>query len=310
MKRVSQTASSKKSKKQSDKPKGFQVLLSRGQIEEQEQLQAAWEVAFVDSFKQLPMAYVIWKEAEVQEWLRKRCESEFDWIPAMDQQNIELGYGPVFEMTEEERQNLINDVLVEALDIFRDRFEVLAKVAWVQSLQETQYLFTSLMIKARFGEKAARALLPTKKILEEGLLGFYQIGMRADIAADGRRGQTARRANLQLLQNTYEDIVEAWKEASTMCRSALSSSSENRKANWQEEISRAFPELPVDLIVRLQPTHFWPADIAQAASGKKHGTSDPLDIALEHAARLCGAKPYAYMLSYLRKLCKKRKASE
>lgn len=121
----------------------------------------------------------------------------------------------------------------------------------------------------------------------------------------GRGGKQAI-ANLKLLYEKYEDIVGDWVEASEIFQSASKSRSYLRRNEWRNEVQRIFSSLPEDLIERLQPQPNWPKWIADICE-KKGGEDKPGDIALEHAARLCGAESYVYKLSSLRENYNKQK---
>jgi hypothetical protein len=74
--------------------------------------------------------------------------------------------------------------------------------------------------------------------------------------------------NFDNLASRYESLLKIWQEAKRFYQS-------NRKhSTWQDMIRKLYPTLPDDLIERL---------------GRK-GDSTPSTIAIEHAARLCGAQ--------------------
>jgi hypothetical protein len=71
--------------------------------------------------------------------------------------------------------------------------------------------------------------------------------------------------------------------------------------NWRSIIAKMFPELEPDLIARLNDPPELSDDLL-ATLAEKGGTSTPSDIALEQAARKCGAPPYQYKVTTLRTL--------
>lgn len=106
-----------------------------------------------------------------------------------------------------------------------------------------------------------------------------------------RRPRKAR-YDLSELLNHYTTVLPLWQDAKDIYK-------DNRNRNWQKIINTVHPYLPDDLIARLSGN---PADISDEIKAKlaeKGGSSEPSDIAVEHAARLCGAPDYGYALSTL-----------
>ncbi len=120
-------------------------------------------------------------------------------------------------------------------------------------------------------------------------------------------GDRRSKADLSRLRDHYERILPDWQEAFEICRTDLGSRSKQRRENWREAVCRAFPDLPSDLVERLQPMPEWPEEIADRCL-KQGGMDKAEDIALEHAARLCGAAAYIYKLSSLDRGRKKRRS--
>ena len=119
------------------------------------------------------------------------------------------------------------------------------------------------------------------------------------IKRDLRPGRR-QRADLRDLRQNYQRIFPIWEEAFDWYNTLIKSKYSGRKKEWKEEIKTAFPGLPENLILRLQPFDEYPNDVSAICS-KNGGMNKPEDIALEHAAQLCGANPYAYRLSTLQK---------
>jgi len=106
------------------------------------------------------------------------------------------------------------------------------------------------------------------------------------------RKQRKVRYNLSELLNHYITVLPLWQDAKDIYK-------DNRNRNWKRIIDTVHPYLPDDLVARLSGN---PADLSDEIKAKlaeKGGTSEPSDIAVEHAARLCGAPDYGYALSTL-----------
>ena len=71
----------------------------------------------------------------------------------------------------------------------------------------------------------------------------------------------------------YDRLKPIWREAKKTARDALKSKDSTRRKNWKEQVIAAYKdeELPVDLVEQLAPSV----------------NSQPADLALIHAARLC-----------------------
>jgi hypothetical protein len=115
------------------------------------------------------------------------------------------------------------------------------------------------------------------------------------------RGGREKKADLSDIFAYFQSLFPIYKEAAQMREAALLSSSIIRRENWREEIIKNLVGLPSDeLLDLLEPYSKWP----EAAQEKcpEAGEKAKLDyIALEHAARLCGAAPWAFKFGTLRK---------
>lgn len=92
------------------------------------------------------------------------------------------------------------------------------------------------------------------------------------------RGGSEPDYDLSNLTNHYNELRSIWRDAKSLYRR----NSESR--NWREMIRVEYTDLPLDLINRL---------VLQ-------GESRPSDLALEHAARLCGVPKNHYTTRWLR----------
>jgi len=120
------------------------------------------------------------------------------------------------------------------------------------------------------------------------------------------RGGKDPKADLSSLSQHYDKVRAIWIEAADLYNTIMRSKHSYRKKEWMEDIKNAFSDLPEDLILRLQPFSEYPIELATICS-EKGGMNDPEDIALEHAAQLCGAEPYTFKLSSLKSKLKKQK---
>jgi hypothetical protein len=97
------------------------------------------------------------------------------------------------------------------------------------------------------------------------------------------------------LAEHYDSVLPVWKDAKLIFKQ------NSKRPTWRELIRAAHPdvEFDEDLLARLSgKLNDLPEDV-QAKLSAKGGDSKPSSIALEHAARLCGAAPYQYGVRYL-----------
>lgn len=101
--------------------------------------------------------------------------------------------------------------------------------------------------------------------------------------------------NFEELQEYYREVLPLWQDAKSLYK-------QNRnRPTWRDIIKAAHPDLKDedDLISRLSGRLQDLPEEIQAKLSEKGGDSKPSSIALEHAARLCGANPYEYSVRYL-----------
>ncbi|MCG3143030.1 MAG: hypothetical protein HONDAALG_00343 [Gammaproteobacteria bacterium] len=159
-------------------------------------------------------------------------------------------------------------------------------------------------------EDVIKKELPIFTDLKKKVAAFFADWLIQPLPTRTREGKKAKADQVRTqLRLEYERILEFWREASQICNSTRESTSEIRRSRWREDIRRDFPLLPDDLIERLQPKLLW-SDEIKKSMGDKGGSSDPDDIALEHAARLCGADDYMYKLTTLKEYLKQQKRGE
>jgi hypothetical protein len=96
------------------------------------------------------------------------------------------------------------------------------------------------------------------------------------------------------LTECHEKLKALWSTASKLAKQARKE--EQRRDSWKEEVQdffarHGFSPVPDDLITRLDERRNWPDDLCKKLAD--HGADTrPYDIALEHAARLCGCPGY------------------
>lgn len=168
----------------------------------------------------------------------------------------------------------------------------------------------SLIVEAALGRNTQDGLRPhllSGKRLDEIWMGIIRDHIDPKFVK-GRGGKQAK-ANLTKLYDYYEHIIGDWIEASEIFQSCLASRSPIRRKEWREAIKRNFSDLPDDLIERLQPISTW-SELIASACATQGGEDKPEDIALEHAARKCGASNYSYKLSSLRENYNRQKRAK
>jgi hypothetical protein len=113
-----------------------------------------------------------------------------------------------------------------------------------------------------------------------------------------KHGGSKARYDLQGLRSHYNILHPIVRQAKSIYR-------QYRNRNWKGMVFAAYPDLPEDLIARLCDPPDLTEDLLRALS-EKGGTSKPSDIAIEAAARCCGAPPYSYSISYLKEVMSNR----
>jgi hypothetical protein len=128
------------------------------------------------------------------------------------------------------------------------------------------------------------------------------------------RGHIGSEADYDLtdLSSNYQPLLDKWQLAKDDAKRDQKHSV--HKQNWRERLDTY--QLPDDLIEWLNLSESEKADILsqrtdlphlQEKLAKGYALVKPSEIALEHAARLCGADPYYYSVSHLFRLLKNKK---
>jgi hypothetical protein len=115
--------------------------------------------------------------------------------------------------------------------------------------------------------------------------------LREEVAANLGK----KKVNFSELGEHYKKLLQVWKDAKLIYKQ------NSNRATWREIIRAAYPEVKFDddLISRLSGKLNDLSEEIQAKLSEKGGDSKPSSIALEHAARMCGARPYQYSLRHL-----------
>jgi hypothetical protein len=153
-------------------------------------------------------------------------------------------------------------------------------------------------------EEIIDAALPSLTNLKKHVAAYFADWLIQPLATRPRPGRRPK-ADLSQLSNHYDAIIQDWQGAYDLCRAKLALRSAMLRDAWRDDVKAAFPDFPEDLIERLQPMTDWPEESANICL-QQGGEGKPEDIALEHAARMCGADAYAFKLSSLRKTYQKQ----
>jgi hypothetical protein len=112
------------------------------------------------------------------------------------------------------------------------------------------------------------------------------------LKVDARGGSEAMH-DLSQLAKHFERIYPDIEDAKKIYKS------NHRDKRWKMYVGGAYPQLPADLIERLNPITML-SDELRAKLSEKGGTSAASDLTLEYAAHLCGAPPYRYTIRHLK----------
>jgi len=105
----------------------------------------------------------------------------------------------------------------------------------------------------------------------------------------------------------FERVYPIWEQAKKIYKESQGSSDRKRRERWRETIFATYPELKgySDLVERLADPPQLPENILSKLE-EKGGSPARSDIALEHAARRCGAPPYEYTIRHLKSVLSKQ----
>jgi hypothetical protein len=166
-----------------------------------------------------------------------------------------------------------------------------------------------LLVSGASDDVVDRAL-PYKTDLQRHVAAYFADWLTRPLLTRSLPGKRAY-AQIELLLAYYESLLPQWEEASRFCQDALRSASPIRQTSWRDEIAKNYPDLDNQprLIERLPPKHQWVQGLTEEVR-EDHRSSKAADIALEHAARMCGAADYKYALSTLQQNLRKHRRKQ
>lgn len=280
-----------------EKDKTLDLYLTNEEIAELDEIYARYIAGPIDH----SLVTFTVNMAAIREWLLNKYRAYYDFAAFIGSRTDEN-----FSREKAiDREVFASALMLYTKEYIIKRLEAIINSS-VQGLVTEIHESQRLIVEAALGQKKQDQLYPYL------LSGKRMDDIWLDVIRDhldpkflkGRGGKKPK-ANLTRLYENYERIIDDWVEASELFRSARKSRSAVRRDAWRKDIQRNFSDLPEDLIERLQPMTDWPEWI-----DGKGGEDKPEDIALEHAARLCGAKNYIYKLSTLRETYNKQKRAK
>jgi hypothetical protein len=262
----------------------------------------AWYVSNEESFKSVtpPIEFTIESEGG-------RLSCVYD--PGRALVGLFNSFGRLFaELAQESREAALESDLLseeaERLITESERAEVFAHFEYARDqllaqlqpkLEEALYeLCNQLIVQAihDLGKMGGKA--QAMKRLEKAFL------KRRNARIGITRGGSEPSFNLSQLLAYYAQLLPRWQNAKRIYR-------QNKKqAEWPSIVAAGEKDLLPDLIARLADAPDLSNDLLTKLE-RHGGGSSPSDIALEHAARMCGAPPYAYTLRHLQGLLKEQR---
>jgi hypothetical protein len=108
---------------------------------------------------------------------------------------------------------------------------------------------------------------------------------------------------LDWMPKVYPNVLELWQSVRKIYRQ------NSESETWREMVKAKYPdvEFDSDLLTRITGKLETLPEEIQAKLAETDGDHTPSSIALEHAARICGAKPYEFGTRHLYKIAKKVK---
>lgn len=203
-------------------------------------------------------------------------------------------------ITPDTRATLLEEYARDVMKIYIHRIPEKITAAFDEAYIETHFL--SLI---NLYSKLARAVADTgrKEVYDPHDQIEHMKQVLSEIAAMRRRllreeveaNLGKKKVSFSNLGEYYKKLLQVWKDAKTIYKQ------NSNRATWRDIVRAAHPEINFedDLISRLSSKlNDLPEEI-QAKLSDKGGDSKPSSIALEHAARMCGARPYQYSLRHL-----------
>lgn len=262
--------------------------------EERAEYDELWEQYFAGPADDTIVTFTA-KSAVIHEWLFNKYCAYYD---------LSAFVGSRTDKNFSREESISREVFAAALTLYAKKY-LLKRLddiinASVKGLVTELHESQRLIVEAALGLKKQGQLYPhllSGKRLDEIWLSIIREHLDPKFVK-GRGGKKPK-ADLTRLHEKYNYVLSDWSEASELFQAFSKSRSADRRDKWRKEIYGRFKSFPLDLIERLQPMADWP-ELIQKFCSEKGGEDKPEDIALEHAARLCGANRYSYMLSTLR----------
>jgi hypothetical protein len=139
---------------------------------------------------------------------------------------------------------------------------------------------------------------PKRRVVEtkQALKGMFFLGL-----AKEPRGGSEREEYLYHLKWHYGQVYPKWQEAKKIYNECMKSKNKVRREKWKESILSVYPDLQEqpDLLERISNSPKLSKEVFTILE-VKGGEGTAYEIALEHAARLCGASNYAHHISTLK----------
>jgi hypothetical protein len=230
-----------------------------------------------------------------------------EWLLNQHPQALDDIYSSKAEVKGGEKVGLLSDLKPQSEEDIKEHAETYARMAtraFILGLYNKMALSleelcaeTLLMVHAQSQAITVRALS------EIGLTvtncDFKQSELKAllaDMTAEMESYLTASLENFtnkpqtSKMKKHYEELLPVWKKAKTLYR-------QNRdRPTWREIIRASYPDVtfPEDLLIRLPGSFDALPSWLQARINEQDTDSRPSHLALEHAARICGARPYQF----------------
>jgi hypothetical protein len=215
----------------------------------------------------------------------------------------------VAKLLRDERAEMIRDYSLATYRAFMDFGDYAIRCGISATLfLAAQYANVYHAAAAGQPDDVVDSLRPGLTDLKKNVAAFFADWLTQPLATRPRTGKKPK-ADLSRLSDHYNAIIDDWTDAFALCRSMMGLRSDKLRARWRSGLKKQYPMFPEDLIERLQPMAEWPERISDVCV-EQGGEDKPQDIALEHAARLCGAGEYAFKLTYLEKVFRKQKAAD
>lgn len=183
--------------------------------------------------------------------------------------------------------------------LFMDGLADKLKAALTERITETAYEVGRELKGQLFKDEKGHSVSINRDLSTrlQNALNYAEKRTKVRLQAPGPGGSDAD-YDLNQLKRFYYECLPKWQDAKRIYK-------DNRQRNWQAIVKGEHSDLPDQLIKRLSdPPNLPESELAILAV--KGGISKASDIALEHAARLCGVPAYHYTLAHLERIKRKQ----